>query len=460
MSKSTYKLLVLVLLVGGLVAGCAPAATPTPVPPAPAATAVPAPTATPEPEEVTITFAAVATGGSDLELRDKWIADFAAAHPNITVKREELPHADFWVKIPAEIAAGAGPDVIMLPYLEQAVTFAAKGMLEPLDSFIDGPNGLDRDDWLPEVVKYGVYGGDTLVLPMSIMVHGLAYNKDMFDAAGVDYPTDNWTWDDMLAAATKLTLDANGNNAGDSAFDPEAIKQWGMYTWWWNSDFAHYLWTFGGDWMNQDASKCTLDSPEAIQAITFYGDLTQKYHVAPYLRELGPAHGYTAFMEKQVAMTLAGSVAIPDLEASDVNWDMARIPYQAGKTTRANFMFGDGVAMLKGSENPEEAWEFTKFWAGQQHTRALAEAGIGFAPWKSVMDKVEFPPKQKICQEMLEEGWTLAIRATDYGEIVISPCNTIMEGVLAKGAQPDYAALAKTANDECNLALQEAPPMP
>ncbi len=456
MKRFANLLLVLVLVVGsGLLAGCVSVATPS-APPAETEAAVSPSTEMPV-EEVTITFAAVAESGTSLEVRNKALEKFAEEHPNIIVEREELPHADFWVKIPAEIAAGEGPDVILLPYLEQAVTFAAKGALEPLDSFIDGPNGMDRDDWLPEVLKYGVYGGETRVLPVSVMLHGLAYNKDMFDAAEVPYPTDDWTWDDMLAAAKKLTLDANGRNAEDPDFDPENIAQWGIYTWWWNSDFDHYLWTFGGDWLNEDATECTLDSPQAIEAISFYGDLTQEHHVAPYLRELGPAHGHPAFMEEQVAMVLTGANTVPDIDASGVNWDVALVPHDKDTGEVANMMFGDGIAMVKGAENQEAAWEFIKYWAGPENTLALAQAGLGFPPLKSAMDQLEVSPKTAIFQKMLEEGWTRAIRATDYNGIVINPCNTIMEGALSKGAEPDYEALMKTANDECNLALQEAP---
>jgi len=455
MKRAINLLLILVLLGGGLLAACGPTPAPT-ASPAATATPAPPPTATPV-QKVTITFAAVAESGNVMEARNRALEKFAAEHPNIIVEREELPHADFWVKIPAEIAAGEGPDVIQLPYLEQAVTFAAKGMFEPLDSFIDGPNGMDRDDWLPEVIKYGVYGGKLTVLPGVMMLTGLAYNKDMFDAAGVAYPTDDWTWDDMLAAAKKLTLDANGRNAEDPDFDPEAIVQWGIYTWWWKTDFAHYLWTFGGDWLNEDATECTLDSPQAIEAITFYGDLTQKYHVAPYLRELAPAHGHPALMEEKVAMAIFGSPRFPDVDASGINWDVAMIPYKKDVGVRANLMFGDGVAMVKGAKNREAAWEFIKYWAGTERIHASAAAGLGFPALKSAMEGLEFSPKMRVLQGMLEAGWPHSIRATDATGMTVNPCTTIMEEVLAKGAKPDYEALMKTANEECNQALQEAP---
>jgi multiple sugar transport system substrate-binding protein len=459
MKKVMNLLFVLVLLGSGLLAACGPQATPMPTEP-PAATEPPAPEPTEAPaEKVTITFAGRAVSDSALEARDKALQDFAEKYPNIIVEREELPHADFWVKIPAEIAAGTGPDVIELPYLEQAVTFAAKGMLEPLDSYVDGPNGMDREDWLPEVLNYGVYGGKLMVLPMALMLTGLAYNKDMFDAAGVSYPTDDWTWDDMLDAAKKLTLDANGKNAEDPDFDPEAIVQWGIYTWWWNSDFDLYLWTFGGDWLNEDATECTLDSPQAIEAITFYGDLTQKYHVAPYIRELAPAHGHPAFMESKVAMAFIDIVNIALVDESGVNWDMAVIPYKKDVGTRVAFLFGDGVAVLKGSKNKEAAWELAKFMASHWDPE-LAKVGYGFPALKSAVkatETVEVSPKVKVLQKMYEAGWPHAIRATDYAGMVVEPCNTIMEGVLTKGAQPDYKALMEEANEQCNMALQDAP---
>ncbi|MCZ7547388.1 MAG: sugar ABC transporter substrate-binding protein [Anaerolineae bacterium] len=412
-------------------------------------------------ETVTITYAARAVADTELEMRDLLLANFQEAHPNIIVEREELPHADFWVKIPAEIAAGTGPDVISLPYLEQAVTFAAKGVLEPLDAYISGPNGIDPEEFLPDVLGFGNYAGQQLLLPQTVMLTAFAYNKDMFDAAGLEYPTNDWTWDEMLAAAKKLTLDRNGNTAESEAFDPTSIVQWGIYTWWWNSDFDQYLWTFGGDWLNEDATECTLNSPEAIAAITFYGDLTQQHHVAPYVRELAPAHGHPAFMEEQVAMFIIDHPRFPVVDASGVNWGVVHIPYKADVGSRSVFMFGDGIAMLKDSDQKEAAWELVKYLAGPEATQLLAEAGLGFSPYKSeIQPELSYPENIQVMREMLEAGWPRAILATDYAGMVVDPCNIIMEAVLSPGVTPDYEAIMQEANDVCNLALLDAPPLP
>jgi multiple sugar transport system substrate-binding protein len=408
---------------------------------------------------VTITFAARTEQGNVLAARDKALQEFASKFPNISVKREELPHADFWVKIPAEIAAKQGPDVISLPFLEQAVTFAAKGMLAPLDSYANGPRGINKDNWYPTILNYGVYGGKLLVLPQALMTTGLGYNKDMFNSSGVSYPTENWTWSDMLAAARKLTFDESGSPAGSSSFSPDHIKQWGIYTWWWNSDFDLYLWTFGGDWLSSDGSRCLLNSPQAIQAITFYGDLTQKYHVAPYLRELAPAHGHPALMAGKVAMAFVDIGNIVLVDGSGINWDMQVVPYNKGVGTRAAFLYGEGVSILRDAKSKDACWELAKFMASSWDMN-LAKEGYGFPAVKSAMNEMkalDLSPKVKPLLKMYEEGWPKAIRATDYSGMVIEPCNTIMEGVLTKGASPDYKALMEKATKQADQAIADAP---
>lgn len=411
-------------------------------------------------EKIIIRYAARSESGNIQVARDKMFAEFEKQFPNIIVEREELPHADFWVKMPAAIASGDGPDVIELPYLEQGVTFAAKGLLAPLDSFMDGSNGIDRNDLIEEISGFGVYGGDTLLLPIAVMTTGLGYNIDMFDAAGVDYPTEDWTWDDMLNAALRLTLDANGNSAESEDFDPENIVQWGIYTWWWNSDFDLYMWTFGGDWLSEDGKSCNLDSPEVLEALTFYGDLTQKYHVAPYVRELAPAHGHPALMDSKVAMAFVDVGNIKLVDESGINWDIAPVPYKEDVGVRAAFMYGNGIGILADSEKKEAAWELVKFLQSSGMDPVLAEEGYGFPPYSSEYDVLDFSPMVDVLYQMVEDGWVRGIMTSDYQGVIVDPANIFIAGALTKGEYPDYQSLLEQANTACNVALQEAPELP
>ena len=96
--------------------------------------------------------------------------------------------------------------------------------------------GADLDDFYPGPLKQFRWQDKLWGLPDTAAPELVFYNKAMFDAAGLAYPTDNWTFEEMRQAAIQLTLDANGRNPTDPDFDPDTIVQWG-----WNSSLNH-LW--------------------------------------------------------------------------------------------------------------------------------------------------------------------------------------------------------------------------
>ncbi len=107
------------------------------------------------------------------------------------------------------------------------------------------------------------------------------YNKTMFDAAGLEYATDAWTYEDMREAAVQLTLDSAGRNPTDPDFDPENIVQWG-----WNGSLTffwqrHLVRAFGADWcLNEDCSLMDFTSPEVVAAASWWASLVQEDRAA------------------------------------------------------------------------------------------------------------------------------------------------------------------------------------
>ena len=152
----------------------------------------------------------VATWESDaaLEPWNKAIDSFEAAYPDIKVELEAVPQ-EYGTKLLANMAAGTGPDVYQVGDGDVA-KFVDQGIVEPLDPYISGDNGFDLNTtFFPAVAAFGQIGGQTYLLTKDFSPLVLYYNKDMFDAAGVDYPTADWTWDDLLSAAEKLTDDSH-----------------------------------------------------------------------------------------------------------------------------------------------------------------------------------------------------------------------------------------------------------
>src|SRR5512146_1690919 len=174
---------------------------------------------------------------AELEVWNQIVADFQAINPNITVKVEVSDWDSYWTKLKTLLSAGTPPDVFAMDaplYLD----YQSRGVLLNLQPYLDKNAGM-LDGVYPQTLEAyktpdGMYG-----LPRDFQTVVLFYNKDMFDAAGVAYPTANWTYDDLRAAAKQLTLDKNGDGK---------IDQYGFYADLWDMEliWSEAIWAYGG----------------------------------------------------------------------------------------------------------------------------------------------------------------------------------------------------------------------
>ncbi len=178
----------------------------------------------------------------------------------------------------------------------------------------------------------------------------LYYNKDLFDAAGVAYPDVNWTWDDLLAAAEKLTVkDASGNTTQYAL-----AAEGGKYTKWLNQNGGGIL----DDYVNP--SKCMLDDPKSVEAITFFADLMNNGY-AMRDADLSQAGGDAAvFASDQAAMIVQNTSRVSAFNAAGKNYDVAVVPIPAGGQ-RWNGAGGAAWVMSSGSDNKDAAWTFMQW---------------------------------------------------------------------------------------------------
>jgi multiple sugar transport system substrate-binding protein len=143
------------------------------------------------------------------------------AHPEGDVALETVPQADFSQNLNAQIAAGTLPDVVRVPGLLVQQWLRQGAFLDLTDRLGDA----DLDDFYPGPLEQFRWQDKLWGLPDTAAPELVFYNKAMFDAAGLAYPTDDWTFEEMRRAAIQLTLDADGRNPTDSDFDPETIVQ-------------------------------------------------------------------------------------------------------------------------------------------------------------------------------------------------------------------------------------------
>ncbi|MEM6946180.1 MAG: extracellular solute-binding protein, partial [Pseudomonadota bacterium] len=142
-----------------------------------------------------------------VEVEAEAVATFEAANPGVTVEIQAMPPSDYWPRVSALAASGDLPDVMaMSSGFEQE--WAEADNLMDLGPFIADAS---LDGYFESAVAIGQIDGRQVAFPQNWVAPVMYYNRDAFEAAGVDHPSADWTWDDFRAAAEALTVDENGD---------------------------------------------------------------------------------------------------------------------------------------------------------------------------------------------------------------------------------------------------------
>jgi multiple sugar transport system substrate-binding protein len=354
------RLFVLVVVLGMLLAACgggsAPAAT------QPAASNAP------------VTISMMMWGDpAELDVWKQIVADFHTANPNITVNVDVSDWDSYWTKLKTLLSAGTPPDVFAMDaplYLD----YQSRGVLLNLQPYLDKNPDMLKGVYPQTLEAYktpdGMYG-----LPRDFQTIALFYNKDMFDAAGVAYPTADWTYDDLRTAAKQLTItDSNGK-----------VTQFGIYSDLWDMEliWSEAIWAYGGDVINADHTKTLIGEPQALPAWQLFHDMMFVDKSWP-TSTTASEYGDDPFLAGVAAMTTIGHWAVPGYSEVSFNWDVAPMPKgPAGQATSVN---SAGFVIGKASKNPDAAFEFLKYVLSEPAQTRLAELGFACPVLQSVAE--------------------------------------------------------------------------
>lgn len=280
-----------------------------------------------------------------------------------------MPYNDLWTKLDILVASGEAPDTVWYDYASYPLI--AKGEFIDLKPYIDTVPAM-LDDAIYDQVFWGPAKmlGDARMISLPIGGEGmnLFYNKNLLDAASVAYPTDDLTWDDFRAAARQLT-----KTEGDQTTQFGASLGTLMAWWAWPT----LLVGKGVDIVDSHTkpTKCTLDTPEAIEALQFLQDLVYKDKVAPtpaqatVLADQGGDFG-----SGKVALYVDGAWDVVSFRGIDrFKWDISLLP-KGPKGRPSPFWIG-GPMISKQSKNPDSAWEWSKWTAGPDGEAMIATSG-------------------------------------------------------------------------------------
>jgi multiple sugar transport system substrate-binding protein len=270
-------------------------------------------------------------------------AEFEKVHPTIDVVIETLPWDGYFTKLQTLVAAGRAPDAFELNY-ENFVTYASRGALTDLTELVANDTDIDRSTYNARAMDVFKHEEKQFALVESFSNVVLFYNKELFDAAGQDYPQESWTWKDELTAAKALT---NADLGVWGTFAP--IQFW---------EFYKTIAQNGGSILNQDKTEVTIASRENVEALTWMVDKVNVHKVTPDKAAMSGQSPEDLFLAGKIAMLRTGIWMFGGFADAGFDWDIALEP---GNTQKAHHFFANGVAISSKSPNVDAAFEWTKF---------------------------------------------------------------------------------------------------
>ncbi len=154
------------------------------------------------------------------------------------------------------------PDVFWM-HSNEATKYMSNDILLDLTDKVAASEKLEMDKFPSDIKEMYQYDGKTYAVPKDIDTIALWYNKDMFDEAGIAYPDDTWTWDDLYDAAVKLTKD-DGSQYG-IAMNPSNEQDGWM----------NVIYSMGGNVISEDMKKSGFDDPNTIKAMEYVDKLVK-----------------------------------------------------------------------------------------------------------------------------------------------------------------------------------------
>lgn len=279
-----------------------------------------------------------------LDFQQEMVSKFNAQSDTVEVVLESYGD-NYDTKITASMGSNDAPDVM---YMWNYPKYGA-GLL-PLDDLIASEGAEYKGNFFETLWNYNSIGGATLGIPVGFTTHVLYYNKALFDQAGVAYPTDAWTWEDVRLAAEKIT------NAESKTYGIAFPIKPDPY------DYEMFAWSNGGAFVDAQGNVAgVLDSVETTAPFQYFQDM-MKDGFAVGTED----YGESSFLINKVGMFINGAWSIKSFDDAGLNYGVQVLPRFDAANPAASILSSSGVAISKTTKNQEAAWEFVKYWTGDE----------------------------------------------------------------------------------------------
>lgn len=308
---------------------------------------------------------------SEIDILKPILSDFEKENPDIKVDFMHIPQ-NYFQKIHLLFASNTAPDVIFINNLYLPI-YANAGVLEEMEK--------PSQTFYPQAIQALSWDGKLYAIPRDVSNLVIFYNKDMFKQKEIPYPNKNWTFDDFLAIAQKLT----DKNTFGISFEEDPYF------------YLPYLMSNGGGILPDEILKS-----ESQNSLKFYADLRNKYHVAPQKAESASATMAQMFLQGKLGMYLSGRWMVPKFrEECTFDWDVIQFP----NGTKGSIVQLDasGWAISKSSKHKTEAKKLIDYLSLKQNSERFFKSGLIISARKdvSVLDGQK-PENTKVFTDIIQ----------------------------------------------------------
>ena len=303
---------------------------------------------------------------------EKLASTYMEEHPNVKIEVQATGWDEYWTKLEASATSNSMPDIFWM-HSNQMYKYADNGILADCSDIVE-------TDKYSENAVANAQGSDGKIygVPKDKDLVVLVYNKELFDQAGVSYPDDEWTWDDMIDASEQI-YDKTGKY-GYMAYAHDQVGYW------------NFVYQNGGEILNEDGTEAEYTEPATADAIKYYIDL-QKNDWCPTQDQFANTSATEQFFSGQGAMFYAGSWDLTNFCTTykDMNgtWDVAVLPKCPNPEN------GDGKAVISNSvsyataakgKNKDLAMDFLKFLGSEEGQKIEGESGVAIPAYNGLED--------------------------------------------------------------------------
>ena len=394
----------------------------------------------------------------EADLETRVLAPFERDHPGITVQQQSAGtgQAEYRERILTSMLAGTPPDVFLLDNID-VPAFTSRGVTLDLSPYLQRL-GVDLSRYDSTVLGIFRRGDAIYALPKGYSPMVMVYNKDLFDRAGLPYPTDDWTWDDFVRIAKILTRDTDGDGQ---------IDQWGtafdrrVFLW------VPWVWSGGGDVLCPDGTKASgcLDAPASVAAIRWYTEWVTRDSIVPRVFNLRRSLGdnQRLFNCGKVALLTVGHFWIPMMRPyvtdGRLRIGFVEIPHRVGASPQT-VIYASGFAVPATAPHRKLSIQLAAFLADSQAQAIRVAGGLELPTLTGAATALEAGDTS---------GWeAVFLRASRHARVpwgarierwreVEAALPDLMDRVTLEGVDPQIAAREMARRIDRLLAVDRAP---